>query len=312
MPSRDDDDILLIDIPNPCTSKEVTENLFWSGLEKVEVDSQGNFSWPRTNWIWQDFLPCLFNSCLSFYVSSLPTLIELVPEIENLKDGAYWFNFVFDWWFTVPVHTAVDSNADADDSKLPWPCNKCKKRFKQEWEVSKHYIAAHLPTQAPAPPPKTPAPPSPSPPPLLPEEEELPEIILPPPVKEKTPEEEIYLRIFDPLDDPIYWRWEDFLPDWSTEFLPSPYYQDFDSLDIFDPDPEPVPVAPKRPPARVPVPEPEVRKVFELRVPAPVLKQTKYFCKTCSLTICNSCFTRGCSAHNVDWMGQAKFACGAC
>ncbi len=38
----------------------------------------------------------------------------------------------------------------------------------------------------------------------------------------------------------------------------------------------------------------------------------QYYCKTCCLTICNGCFSRLCSSHNVDWMGQAKFGCGAC
>ena len=38
-------------------------------------------------------------------------------------------------------------------------------------------------------------------------------------------------------------------------------------------------------------------------------KQTKYFCKKCNKDICTECFKTVCSAHNVQFIGTAKFQC---
>ena len=40
-----------------------------------------------------------------------------------------------------------------------------------------------------------------------------------------------------------------------------------------------------------------------------IYKNTKYFCRTCSLDICNACFTTECSAHHLQWLGVATFNC---
>jgi len=38
-------------------------------------------------------------------------------------------------------------------------------------------------------------------------------------------------------------------------------------------------------------------------------KQTKYYCKKCNKDICTECFKTVCSAHNVQFIGTAKFHC---
>jgi len=38
-------------------------------------------------------------------------------------------------------------------------------------------------------------------------------------------------------------------------------------------------------------------------------KQTKYYCKKCEADICNLCFTKYCSGHAVQWIGQSTFIC---
>jgi len=59
-------------------------------------------------------------------------------------------------------------------------------------------------------------------------------------------------------------------------------------------------------------PAPRVRPP---RSPAPLrrtepAKQTKYFCRQCRVDVCNVCLTRtACAGHNVQFLGQATFAC---
>ena len=40
-----------------------------------------------------------------------------------------------------------------------------------------------------------------------------------------------------------------------------------------------------------------------------IYKNTKYFCKRCDIYICNACFTSDCLDHDVQWIGNATFAC---
>ena len=39
------------------------------------------------------------------------------------------------------------------------------------------------------------------------------------------------------------------------------------------------------------------------------VKQTQYFCRKCSLDLCNSCFLFTCSSHNVLFLGSSHFVC---
>ena len=40
------------------------------------------------------------------------------------------------------------------------------------------------------------------------------------------------------------------------------------------------------------------------------IKPTKYFCITCNLTVCNSCFSISCLAHKVQWIPYSpNFTC---
>ena len=154
-------------------------------------------------------------------------------------------------------------------------------------QVSKHYIETHLPPAPPkpaAPPPKDPTPPPPPPP--------------PPPPKEDTPE-----LLVDPPPwwEEVDWTWEDFLPFWDLPFLPTPIRHRWNSLSIEQEEETPPPPSPSPPP-----PPPRVPS------PPPVIKQTKYLCRTCNLTICNRCFSTKCSAHNVDFKGTGTFGCAAC
>ena len=40
-----------------------------------------------------------------------------------------------------------------------------------------------------------------------------------------------------------------------------------------------------------------------------IYKNTKYFCKRCDIYICNGCFSSDCMNHDVQWIGNATFAC---
>merc|ERR1711915_201380 len=40
-----------------------------------------------------------------------------------------------------------------------------------------------------------------------------------------------------------------------------------------------------------------------------IYKNSKYFCRSCNIDICNDCFTSGCSAHDVQWLGSSSFSC---
>lgn len=223
---------------------------------------------------------------------------------ETLPNGGseFWFNFVFAWWFTVPL-SPVDEEPPTPQN-LTHPCAKCGQLFQHEWEVSRHYIDTHvLGGRPPAPPVKAATPPPvrlPTPPPPPPPREETPELLHEPP----------------PWWEEIIWAWEDFLPLWELPFLPTPVRYRWDSLTILcEEEKEATPPPPPPPPQKSTPPPPPVTpppKRVVVSIPAPVLKQTKYHCRTCNLTICNTCFTRQCSAHNVDFKGTAKFSCGAC
>lgn len=52
----------------------------------------------------------------------------------------------------------------------------------------------------------------------------------------------------------------------------------------------------------------KLRDPFIVREVGPP-KQTKYFCKKCNKDICTECFKTVCSAHNVQFVGTAKFHC---
>ena len=50
--------------------------------------------------------------------------------------------------------------------------------------------------------------------------------------------------------------------------------------------------------------------ILECEVEAKSAKNTKYFCITCNLTVCNSCFTVSCLAHKVQWIPYSpNFTC---
>lgn len=40
-----------------------------------------------------------------------------------------------------------------------------------------------------------------------------------------------------------------------------------------------------------------------------IYKNTKYFCRKCDIYICNGCFSSDCMNHDVQWIGNATFAC---
>ena len=251
--------------------------------------------WPEYDFCWQDFVPASLSPLFfAAPTSEVPSFLSLVTDVSDfLPDSALFFNFVFDWWFTEPLHPDEDS---VKVVVLKYPCTKCDLKFQFDWEVPKHYLETHLASAPPRP--KSPEPVKvPTPEPVR--------IPTPEPVREPTPE--IFIDPYPPLED---WCWQDFLPDWSDYFLPSPGYDEYDGSDIEDDDPDPEPVT-KTPP---PPPPPQPRPVRPERpsLPAPVIKQSKFECRTCAKTICNSCFTKKCGAHNVDFKGTAKFACGLC
>lgn len=299
------------DIPDLCLDNDVTfEKKQREFVEKSETDfanSNGvateesvknaeEFSWPVYDFCWQDFVPAAL--CPNFGHSSkdLPSLLSIVSDVsETVPNGALWFNFVFDWWFVEPLQP-IDEPSDPTIN-LDFPCAKCEQKFQRDWEVTRHYIDKHL---AAAPVKKEEIKPEPT---VTKEPSPVKEII-----KEPEPEEEpeIYVEPYPLLLD---WRWQDFLPDWSETFLPSAYFDYYATSDIEDDDPDPPPQVIKE---TTPQPSPPKKRKFVLVNPAPVLKQTKYHCRTCDLTICNSCFSKKCGAHAVDFKGTAKFSCGLC
>jgi len=296
------------DIPDLCIENDVTfEKKQKEFIEKRDsVNSNGvaceeseknaeEFSWPVYDFNWQDFVPATLSPYFGQSSSEFPSLLSIVSDVtETVPNGALWFNFVFDWWFTEPL-VPID---EPTIISLDFPCAKCEQKFQHDWEVTRHYIDKHL-TAQPVKKQVTPPPP----PPVIKEPSPVKQII-----KEPEPEEEpeIYVEPYDLLLD---WRWQDFLPDWSENFLPSAYLDFYPTSDIEDDDPDPPPPVIKDP---TPQPSPPKKKKFVLVVPAPVLKQTKYLCRTCDLTICNSCFSKKCGAHMVEFKGTAKFSCGLC
>ena len=52
----------------------------------------------------------------------------------------------------------------------------------------------------------------------------------------------------------------------------------------------------------------KIRDEFQEKPVGPP-KQTRYFCKTCKVDICNACFSSVCNVHNVQFLGAAYFHC---
>lgn len=50
------------------------------------------------------------------------------------------------------------------------------------------------------------------------------------------------------------------------------------------------------------------KKEFTVRNVRPA-KQTRYYCKKCTIDVCNLCFTKSCTGHAVQFLGQSKFIC---
>ena len=243
-------------------------------------------AWSAFDFCWQDFLPVSLSPSFLSAQTDIPSLLSLVSDVSDLlPDGALFFNFCFDWWFTEPLHPD-ETSAVVVEAKFP--CTKCDKKFKFDWEVPKHYLEVHLAASQ-----EKPKEVSPLPPPA-------------PVKKEPTPEPEVYVDPYPPLED---WRWEDFLPDWDKPFLPSGHFFDFENSDIEDdcptPPPEPSPSPPppsppSPPPAPAPTPAPAPPARVRPAPAAPVIKQSKFLCRTCDKLICNSCFSKKCGAHHVE------------
>ena len=248
-------------------------------------------AWSAFEFCWQDFLPVSLSSSFLVTQTEIPSLLSLVSDVSDLlPDGALFFNFCFDWWFTEPLHPDEDSVVIVE---LKYPCTKCDKKFRFDWEVPKHYLEVHLASCTQEKPKELEIKPEPA-----------------PVAREPTPE--IYVDPYPPLED---WRWEDFLPDWDKPFLPYSEFIDFQSSDIEDdcptppPSPSPTPPPAPAPPVRrevtpAPAPAPAPAPVLKCRArpdpPAPVIKQSKFLCRTCDKLICNSCFSSKCGAHNVE------------
>lgn len=272
---------------------------------QIEVLDTGAFCFPDFAWIWQDFIPCKLREEFIASFSDLPSLLFYVPEVSDvLNEGAYWFNFVFQWWFA-SSNSHEELLASKEEPKLIWPCTSCDNKFAQEWEVSLHFINVHVSTK------KTEGAPIFVHPPKPPEPEPI-------EIEEFWPREEE----FEPLPFIQNWFWQDFLPDWPDEdFLPSSFYFPFSdtleidgmeemALSLIKPTP-PTRKSKSRPSSIISTDRPTPQ--FQVRFLAPVLKQTKYLCVSCNhALICNSCFKEKCSSHNVTFKGQAKFACEKC
>ena len=251
---------------------------------------------------WQDFVPVSLSSSFLSSRPNIPSLLSLVSDASDLlPDGALFFNFCFDWWFTEPLHPDEDSVKVVE---LKFPCTRCERKFQFDWQVSQHYLEVHQ---------------------ACPVDKVKQEETKPPPqqtqTKEPTPEPEVYVEPYPLFID---WRWEDFLPDWDEPFLPYGDLIDFQESDIEDDCPTPPPASPSpsppppSPPSPPPPPAPPVLAippVLDKRpqpILAPVIKQTKFLCRTCDKIICNSCFSKRCGVHNVEFKGTATFACSLC
>ena len=265
--------------------------------ENRNKKKQEGINWTAYAFSWQDFVPAVYGALFLVDPSEIPSFLSLVSDVSDfLPDGALFFNFVFDWWFTEPLHPDEDSVKVVE---LKYPCTKCDLKFQFDWEVPKHYLEVHLAS----------APPRPKPPEPV-KEPSPPKPVKEPSPKPREPTPEIYVEPYPPLED---WCWQDFLPSWSEYFLPTGDLVEYDNSDIEDDDPDPEPELKEPTPPTPPVvkalpPAPPVRPP----IPAPVIKQSKFECRTCSKTICNSCFTKKCGTHNVEFKGTAKFACGLC
>lgn len=259
--------------------------------KESECKNKEELKWTAFECGWQDFIPVVFTADFRVDATELPSLLSLISDVSDfLPDGALFFNFVFDWWFTEPLHPDEHSVKVVE---LKFPCTKCDLKFQFDWEVPQHYLEVHLASAPPRPRPE---------PPKVPEPVQEPTV-----VKEPTPEPEVYVEPYPPLED---WCWQDFLPPWSEYFLPSGDYIEYENSDIEDDEPEPPPVI--KEPTPPPPPPPVILPPPRPPIPAPVIKQSKFQCRTCDKIICNSCFTKKCGSHNVEFKGTAKFACGLC
>ena len=63
---------------------------------------------------------------------------------QFLPDSALFFNFVFDWWFTEPLHPDEAAPEVTRVKELKHACTKCGLRFQFDWEVPQHYLETHL------------------------------------------------------------------------------------------------------------------------------------------------------------------------
>jgi len=54
---------------------------------------------------------------------------------------------------------------------------------------------------------------------------------------------------------------------------------------------------------------PETQIIMKDDISNIIYKNTKYFCKKCDIYICNACFSNDCMNHDVQWIGNATFAC---
>ena len=269
--------------------------------ESSEQESEYKNNTETFEFCWQDFVPVCLNSSFLFSQTTIPSLLSLVSDVSDLlPDGALFFNFCFDWWFTEPLHPDEDSVKVVE---LKFPCTRCDKKFQFDWQVSQHYLEVHQ----------------------LGSQDKVKQLENNPPpapqvkeAKEPTPEPEVYVEPYPLLTD---WRWEDFLPDWNQPFLPHGDLIDFQEGDIEDDCPTPPPASPPPPPSPPSPPPPppaaiiDTPSVVHIRRPqvlAPVIKQSKFLCKTCEKIICNSCFSKKCGVHNVEFKGTATFACSLC
>ena len=269
--------------------------------ESSEQESECKNNIEAFEFCWQDFVPVCLNSSFLFGQTNIPSLLSLVSDVSDLlPDGALFFNFCFDWWFTEPLHPDEDSVKTVE---LKFPCTRCEKKFQFDWQVSQHYLESHQVSQL-----------ENKPPPEKEVKEPPPEPAPEKQVKEPTPE--VYVEPYPLLED---WKWEDFLPDWNQPFLPHSDFIDYPESDIEDDCPTPPPSPPPSPPPASPPPPPPPilarPSVLDIRLPAtlaPVIKQSKFLCRTCEKIICNSCFSKKCGVHNVEFKGTATFACSLC
>ena len=71
--------------------------------EEIEKDQDKSEEsrWPEYEFIWQDFVPGVFSAIFLVSPTEVPSFLSIVSDVSDfLPNGALFFNFVFDWWFT--------------------------------------------------------------------------------------------------------------------------------------------------------------------------------------------------------------------